>query len=184
MARRWYELNYPDKSSVFLEDFGNVLKLSGVLFSGKGRNILLLTPQTEMVDADNLVIQKMLIDEFSEVIRMTDDPQYFELDESGNIKAVHRKVRMAVSGAVQQKIWKRDGLMCMYCGREMGDVQLTVDHFVPLEHGGANDQSNYLTACRGCNKKKGNMKPEDFCNDTMFGYDYYVKYLANQRRIT
>lgn len=183
MASRWYELKYPDGRDVFLEDFGNTLKLSGMLVQGMGLSILLPFPQANEIV--NLDILHLPIDKISEVVRETDDPQYFELDETGTIKAVHRKSRMAISGAIQQKIWVRDGLQCMFCGRKIGDVLLTVDHWIPLELGGQNDQSNYISSCRNCNKKKGNMDPKDFCdtNKTLFSYAYYVTYLQNQPKL-
>lgn len=184
MASRWYELKYPGGEDVFLEDFGNVLKLSGALFQGMGLSILVPFPQANEVEI--LDIRNLPIDKISEIIRQTDNPQYFELDETGTIKAVHRKSRMAISGAVQQKIWVRDGLQCMFCGRKIGDVQLTVDHWIPLELGGENNQRNYISSCRACNKKKGNMRPEDFCNQnkTIFSYAYYETYLKNQAPIS
>jgi 5-methylcytosine-specific restriction endonuclease McrA len=40
---------------------------------------------------------------------------------------------------VQQKVWAADGFQCVYCGAKMGETLLTVDHFVPLELGGANE---------------------------------------------
>lgn len=184
MARRWYELKYPDSSrNLRFEDCGNILKMSGFLIQGMKLSILVPFPQANPIE--NIQTVELSIDEISELIRQTDDPKYFEMDSSGNIKAVHRKSRMAISGAVQQKIWVRDGLQCMFCGRKIGDVQLTVDHWTPLELGGENDQSNYITACRKCNKRKGNMHPKDYCeqNDTLFSYAYYVTYLKNQSKI-
>jgi 5-methylcytosine-specific restriction endonuclease McrA len=193
MAKRWYELKYPDGRDVFLEDFGNTLKISGVLVQGMGLSILIPFPQADDIPypgykydgIQGCTVKSLSVDEISELIRQTDDPQYFELDETGNIKAVHRKSRMAISGAVQQKIWKRDGLQCMFCGGKIGDVQLTVDHWVPLELGGENHQGNYLTLCRKENKRKGNMHPKDYCenNKTLFSYAYYTTYLANQPKI-
>jgi len=69
----------------------------------------------------------------------------------------------------------------MYCGAIMGEVQLTVDHFVPLEIGGKNDTSNYLSADRRCNKRKGAMSPQDWCQQENLDYQFFVDYLASRR---
>ena len=68
-------------------------------------------------------------------------------------------MRYAISGAIQQKIWAADSFACVYCGAKMGDILLTVDHFIPLEMGGKNIESNFVSACRKCNKRKGNDSP-------------------------
>ena len=60
-------------------------------------------------------------------------------------------------------------------------------HFVPLEMGGANDTSNYLTACRKCNKDKGGMAPADWIAykkpvwpPHVLTVEWYVQYLAQR----
>ena len=47
---------------------------------------------------------------------------------------------------------------------------------------GKNDPSNYLSACKNCNRKKGSMPPQDWCKNTprVMSYDYYVNYLLNR----
>ena len=96
-------------------------------------------------------------------------------------KAFHRKLRYEISGAVQQKVWVADGCKCMFCGAKMGNSQLTIDHFEPLESGGKNDPSNYLSACRKCNKDKGGMKAIDWCVLKGLDYDFFVEYLRTRK---
>ena len=71
------------------------------------------------------------------------------------------------------QIFERDNFTCQYCGRKPPEVQLEVDHIVPLAKGGTNDERNLITACRDCNRGKGienlaatndffNMKPIKF----------------------
>jgi hypothetical protein len=98
-------------------------------------------------------------------------------------KAFHRKLRYEISGAVQQKVWVADGFKCMYCGAPMGKAQLTIDHFTPLELGGENNQSNYLSACRRCNKDKGSEEPKVFCDRRGISFSDLVYHLA-YRKIT
>jgi 5-methylcytosine-specific restriction endonuclease McrA len=59
----------------------------------------------------------------------------------------------------------------------MGQITLTVDHFIPLERNGKNDMSNYISACRGCNTDKGRQSPEEFCKDRGYDYEGYKIYL-------
>ena len=110
------------------------------------------------------------VEELQAILKRTDNPLIFQDDETGTLKAIVRKSQMGVSGAVQQRIWYRDGFQCMYCGKKITDVQLTIDHFQPLEKGGVNNVSNYLSACRSCNKRKGNTDPVEYC--AKYGLDW------------
>lgn len=183
-VRRLYKLSYrADKEPVYFEDLGNVVKMAGVLLCGKDTNICLLVPGQDagsmgsMLDA---TIVEPTLSEWSELMRHWDDPKVLVCDttEAGRIiKAIFRKVERSISGAVQQRIWVRDDLRCMYCGRAMGKIQLTVDHFIPLEQGGENCEGNYISACRKCNKDKGNMSPSDYCVAKNLDYSGLVCYL-------
>lgn len=42
--------------------------------------------------------------------------------------------------------------VCAYCGR--GDLDLTIDHRVPLSRGGHHEPSNLVWACAECNSRK------------------------------
>lgn len=52
------------------------------------------------------------------------------------------------------EIFSRDGFACQYCGGQAPNVQLVVDHVVPVAHGGGNEESNLATACYPCNAGK------------------------------
>lgn len=184
--KRWYEMKYPeDAEPVFSEDMGNLIGISGILVRGKGLNAIILSPNAQddwkgikllagAYDNEHLMtitVMHPTLEEWSEIIRQTDDPLVFIRDASGMTKAVHRKMRMAISGSIQQKMIVRDGFQCMYCGAKMGESLLTIDHFVPLELGGVNDETNYLTACSKCNKRKGDQKPRSYCEK--HGIDYF-----------
>ncbi len=180
MAKRFYELRYEvDDRPAYIENLGHLLKISGVLIQGKGESIIVLSPSAEDID-DTAQVVRPSLEEWSEIIRASDDPKYFELDETGTIKAVHRKVQRAISGAVQQQIWIRDGLRCMFCGRAMGKVQLTIDHWVPLELGGSNFDNNLISCCRRDNKLKGDLHPEKFCDIHTYDYQGLCLYLESK----
>ena len=57
---------------------------------------------------------------------------------------------------VRQLVFERDDFTCVYCGRNSGDIRLTIDHVTPITQGGGNDPSNLVTACADCNLDKWN----------------------------
>ncbi|MFN5580982.1 HNH endonuclease [Gemmatimonas sp.] len=52
-------------------------------------------------------------------------------------------------------VFARDGYRCVYCGLEHEADNLSVDHVQPRMRGGDGSAGNLVTACRGCNTKKG-----------------------------
>ena len=179
--KRIYQLTYPANANrpVFLEDSGNALSITGIVVEGMGLRLMILAPWSSEFNPPPSTMRASLA-EWQEFIRISDDPQVFEVDPSGCLKAVFRKAERTASGAVQQQVWARDGFACLYCGRMMGNTVLSVDHFVPLERGGDNLTTNLVTACLACNKAKGDRDPEEFCQSR--GYDYVglVNYLAGR----
>lgn len=56
------------------------------------------------------------------------------------------------------RLLERDGHRCAYCGRYAD----TVDHIVPISHGGKSTWLNTVAACggpKGCNARKRNRSP-------------------------
>lgn len=179
---RFYELALQHRSALW-GDIGNLLKIEGLVIGGEGARAILTLPGCDLSldsyeDVDLLPeIHNLSVEEWSEWLRLSDDPLVLVMPE----KAFHRKIRWEISGAVQQKVWMADGLKCQYCGRKMGEVQLTIDHFVPLEMGGRNDASNYISACRKCNKDKGAMGPYAWCQLRNLDHAALVRYLAERK---
>jgi len=57
--------------------------------------------------------------------------------------------------------WKRkcaEG-RCYYCGREIPQRELTMDHKVPIVRGGKSAKNNVVPACKQCNSKKKHSLP-------------------------
>lgn len=179
MPERFYQFKLHDRPA-YMGDVGNFIQIAGVIWQGGGQEIHMYLPGAELMGSAEAMAPN--VEEWSQIIQHSDDPSIFELDENGAVKAIHRKCRFQISGAVQQKVWALDGCECKYCLRKIGEVQLTIDHFHPLETGGKNDQSNYLTACRKCNKRKGNQDPRIWCEEAQpaCDYDWYVDYLARR----
>lgn len=178
---RFYQLELRHRPALH-GDVGSLLKIEGVVVGGEGARAILMLPDTpyptELADdSDRFVF--LSPEQWTDWLQRSDNP---EILVNGSLeKAFHRKLRYDISGAVQQKIWVADGCKCFFCGKPMGVVQLTVDHFVPLEMGGKNDTSNYISACRRCNKNKGAMDPKEFCGMMAVDYDMAVHYLENRK---
>lgn len=177
---RFYELELAERPALW-GDIGSLLKMDGVVISGAGARAILLLPSAEGMNRfpdDVPPVYELAPAEWSEWLRQSDNP---EILINGSLeKAFHRKLRYDISGHVQQKIWAADGFKCMFCNRKMGEVQLSIDHFWPLESGGKNDPSNYLSACRKCNKDKGNLSPVTWCQSRKLSYVDLEAYLRNR----
>jgi hypothetical protein len=63
-------------------------------------------------------------------------------------------MRTPLSRRVRFRVLERDGFRCLYCGRKAPEVELHVDHFLPVSKGGTNDLSNLFAACVDCNVGK------------------------------
>lgn len=53
----------------------------------------------------------------------------------------------------RKEVFIRDSYTCQYCGIRTRD--LTLDHVVPRSKGGPHTWENLVSACRGCNHRKG-----------------------------
>ena len=69
-------------------------------------------------------------------------------------KAILRKSQRQIDQNVSWRVFKRDGYCCRYCGST--GLPLTVDHIDLWEDGGASVEANLVSACRRCNKIRGN----------------------------
>lgn len=166
---RFYQLQFKDRP-VLKGDIGSILRIEGLVVGGADASAVLLLPSAGCVSKDGIklgVAIQLTSEEWSDWLQRSDVPEIL-VSEDGLAKAFHRKSRYEISGHVQQKIWVADKFKCVFCDQPMGKVQLTIDHFMPLELGGENNQQNYLSACRKCNKQKGNKHPKDFCGTKRF----------------
>ncbi|MGH7743192.1 MAG: HNH endonuclease [Candidatus Dormibacteria bacterium] len=60
--------------------------------------------------------------------------------------------RFTIPPSLRSRILKRDRQTCRYCRTIAGPFE--IDHVVPVALGGATAQSNLVTACAECNRKK------------------------------
>ena len=52
---------------------------------------------------------------------------------------------------IKQRILRRDGFICQYCGQEAN----TVDHVIPRRLNGNDSDDNLVASCSRCNLSKG-----------------------------
>jgi len=76
-------------------------------------------------------------------------------------RRARRLLRRATPPLTNRELFLRDAHLCMYCGREHEGRRLTRDHVIPFSRGGKDCWSNVVTACHGCNTRKGGQTPEE-----------------------
>lgn len=79
-----------------------------------------------------------------------------------------------------QALFGRDRNICLYCGSEHLDCDLTRDHILPVSRKGHDTWDNVVTACKRCNHFKGNRLPEE-CGLELLALPYvpnFAEYLA------
>ena len=64
-------------------------------------------------------------------------------------------------GLTKHRLFVRDRQICAYCANRFAETDLTVEHIVPVSRGGRHEWTNVVTACRSCNTRKGNRRPEE-----------------------
>jgi hypothetical protein len=60
--------------------------------------------------------------------------------------------RQRIPEDVRMLVWRRDGGACGRCG---SNIELQIDHIVPIAAGGSNDPINLQVLCGPCNRLKG-----------------------------
>lgn len=73
--------------------------------------------------------------------------------------------RERIPARTRFRVLERDGFTCQYCGAKAPNVELHVDHIVPVAKGGTNDESNLVTACAVCNLGKGTLGTMRFSDE-------------------
>lgn len=76
------------------------------------------------------------------------------------VSPIHSR-KSLIPPLVNRGLFHRDGHLCMYCGKQYSEHQLTRDHVLPLSRGGRDTWSNVVSACRSCNHAKGARTPEE-----------------------
>ncbi len=61
----------------------------------------------------------------------------------------------------RRNLYEHYGYKCCYCGKEFKTNELNLDHVMPKSRGGLTSWVNIVTACLGCNGRKGNKTPKE-----------------------
>jgi hypothetical protein len=64
------------------------------------------------------------------------------------------RARKNLSTRKRFAVLNRDKFTCRYCGRSAPDVELEIDHVLPVCAGGGDELSNLVTSCKSCNRGK------------------------------
>ena len=70
--------------------------------------------------------------------------------------------RGSISRATRRRVYQRDEFTCQFCRERFTRTELTIDHLVPLDRGGLDEITNYVTCCKRCNQMKANLPTEEF----------------------
>lgn len=127
-------------------DVGHTIQLGGAIWTGNGKVYIVPLPDEDLVGEHELLT--MDVSQWERFLNQSD-----VLDVRGPGKAILRKSQRQIDQHISWKVFRRDGFACRYCGQER---PLTVDHVILWEEGGATVEENLVSACRRCNKLRGN----------------------------
>lgn len=146
---------------------GHTIQLAGAIYAGEGTAYLCFFPD-EDTDLKTEVLS-MTVGEWEAFVRQTDvmETEVLAKASDGTLaKVILRKSTRQIEQGVSWKVFRRDGYRCRYCAAD--DVPLTVDHLVLWEHGGPSTEANLVSACRKCNKVRGNTLYADWLKNPFY----------------
>lgn len=77
---------------------------------------------------------------------------------------------------LRHKIRERDNFTCQHCGKKAPNVEIQIDHKIPVTKGGTDDEINLQILCVDCNLEKG--------DKILPRYKYLIPMLSNQSGFT
>lgn len=151
-----------------LLDIGNTLHIDGVVWSGYNSKtkipLSFITQLPGKTDTYNHTFFLPLgIYEWLRVIKQSDlvETEIVGKDENSKIiKTLVRKTQRELDDTVVWAVYQRDSYSCRYCGRT--GVPLSIDHVILWEKGGPTIPDNLITACKSCNRTRGNLSYEEW----------------------
>lgn len=174
-------------SDINLLSVGHTIGLAGAVFTGEGKLYLVMFPnhRGEVYSARRHGVgeYEVLFQETGSEVKQSVDTLDLDdadwktfLDQADQLntevlaraadgtleKAILRKGQRTLETGVQWRVFKRDLYTCRYCAND--STPLTVDHLVLWEEGGPSIEANLLSACRKCNKTRGNKSYADWLN--------------------
>lgn len=156
-----------------LLEFGNTIQVAGVIYANSEEQYLCYFADEKPIEPFKVL--ELDVADWEKIIRQTDilETEVLANSPDGKLcKIVIRKSIRQVEQGVSWKVYHRDDYRCRYC--HIQGVPMTVDHLVLWEHGGPSIEANLLTACRKCNKTRGNTVYADWLN-----HPQYIKMSRN-----
>lgn len=150
-----------------LLEVGHSIQLAGSVWAGPDKLHIVFLPD-EKFDKP-FETMELNLEQWQQFLRQSDLLETEILTKHADetvAKAIVRKSQRQIDQHVSWKVFRRDGYKCCYCGKD--DVPLTVDHLVLWEDGGPSTEQNMLSACRKCNKARGNMKYVDWLRNPTY----------------
>lgn len=98
-----------------------------------------------------------------ELVSLCDSKLAQYVEQRGEAIWEHRTRRLnELSGTIRYEVLKAAKFHCELCGISAEERALEVDHIVPRNHGGSDDQSNLQALCYSCNAMKRDTDDTDF----------------------
>lgn len=128
---------------------GHTIQLEGAIWVGNGEMYILPFPDSNVIGTQVNFCQLTA----AEWERFLNQSDVLDIQGQGPMaKAILRKSQRLIDQVMAWEVFRRDGYVCRYCGR---NAPLTVDHVILWEAGGATVVDNLLSSCRRCNKLRG-----------------------------
>ncbi len=77
---------------------------------------------------------------------------------------------------LRERVLRRDGYRCVYCGVVFPVEVLTLDHVQPKMRGGDQSEGNVVTACRPCNAEKAALPAWAYLADRPEQRDNFLRF--------
>lgn len=151
-----------------ITQIGNDYQIAGLLFSGADRSFILQLPHKAGDIHEQLDLLELDEEGLKGFMRQLDvlETEIITSGPEGLMKSIVRKTQRQIDNIIQWQVFERDHYTCQYCGRH--GIPMSVDHIVLWEDGGPTIADNLLTACKKCNRDRGNMKFIDWLESPIF----------------
>jgi hypothetical protein len=167
------EMNMATLNDINLLDVGHTITMVGALYAGEDKVYGVLFPEgQEEAKAAPVEMVDMTLDDWKAFLVQTDTLPVEAFPDGSGAKAILRKANREVDNTVSWAVYRRDGFQCRYCGN--AKVPLTVDHIIRWEERGPWIEINLVTACRKCNKVRGNTSYADWLK-----HEHYIRVSNN-----
>lgn len=153
-----------------LYELGNQIEIAGMLMQGSGKTLAVFFPKSDIENPD---LVEMSEEDWKKFLLQVDTLETVLFpNKAQQAKTVVRKSQRNIEQGISWNVFRRDNYTCRYCAAD--NVPLTVDHLVLWENMGQSLEDNLLSACRKCNKTRGNMEFEDWVKT-----DFYKNKINN-----